>query len=131
MSSRLIVGRHYTDDTVASVTSASNQVLIGPIDVGHYESFSFLYQNSASTVAFLDLKVEASPTADASQAGIAEEWVQIPTATLAQPSALAATASVLTGPVDNAYKYIRVLGRTVSATTQKLLTVTIVGHKAE
>ena len=136
MSSRLISVRHHINPGVIGVsqTQAPNQLLIGPVDIGHYQSFSILYQNSATNSAFLDLQVEAAadPNPGVSGSDVAPNWVQIPTATLPQPSALGATASVLTGPVNpNCYRWIRVVGRVTVSSTQNILAITITGHKAE
>lgn len=134
MSSRLIVRTHHINPDVigVSTTGAPHQLLIGPIDVGHYNSFSILYRNSATSVGFIDLQVQAAPVSDNSQASdISDHWVQVPTATLPQPSALGSASSVLTGPVNNAYKFIRVIGSVNASTTQNILSITITGHKAE
>lgn len=83
-----------------------------------YESFSVLYQNSMSNIAFLDMIVQGAYDPSGTAAGQAPNWFNIPTGTLAAPSALAATATVWTTAVSpNTLHWLRVLAKTDSTAT--------------
>lgn len=96
-----------TTEIGTAVTVAGMTIAIPPVDISHYDKFCIMFQNRHTAINFLNLHVQAAM--DTSAVDIAPNWVQINTGTLPQPSALGATASVLTSAVDNAYKYIRVL----------------------
>lgn len=110
----------------ATVT-AGTPVIIGPIDVSHLRNFALMYQNNNTAIGFLDLQVQAAFDSSGTAADLAPNWAQIPTATLPQPSALGATAVVITPSIDNAYKWIRLVGRTSSTAVQGKLVVTVAG----
>ena len=117
--------------SVGGAPTASNAVLIETVDISNFDRFALIYKNSASNVAFADLVVEVSsdPTTAASDSFEGQNWVQIPTATLPQPSALGANSSVITAPIDNAYRYLRVLGRTSISSAQQVLELNITGFE--
>ena len=111
--------------------TASNGVLINTIDIRDLDRFVVYFKNSASNVNFADLKIEtaADPTTANTASFEGQNWVQIPTATLPQPSALAQMTTVVTGPINNAYSFIRVVGRTDISSTQSVLELQITGFK--
>lgn len=113
--------------STGAITTASLAILIPSINVQEYDRFAVLYRNLASE-AFTNLVVEGSLDG-AESATSAPTWVQIPTASLPQPSALGLSAAVLTSALENPYKYIRVLGQASSTAAGGALTLTIGGHR--
>jgi len=125
MSERYKSRKFFNTSTVTTATAPTVQ--IGPVDISSYNRFALLYQNSsASPLATIAVQVADDPDTDNSPSN----WVTIPTATLPQPSALAANTSVVTAPVDNAYNWLRVT-MTSSATNvlSGTVSVTIMGKQ--
>lgn len=115
--------------TVATTTS-TNSVLIGPVCVRNLEGFSIIYQNNHTAIAFLDLQVQACHDPSGTAANVPPNWVQIPTATLPQPSALGATASVLTARINNGWDFIRVVGITSATASAGTLRISVGGFQS-
>lgn len=101
--------------------TAANVIMTDTIDISNFDKFSLCYKNSSTAAAFIDLQVQVATNPAASASDTADNWVQVPTATLPQPSALGALATVLTGPIENTYNRMRITGRlSVSASIQVL-----------
>lgn len=107
--------------------SASTPIMIPSFDIRGFQNFSVTYQNSGTSTAFLDLQVQVANNPTTSQSDTSDHWVQLPTATLPQPSALAALAIVTTAPINNGWGWARVLGKVTVSSSQSLLTVTLAG----
>ena len=111
-----------------TLASASNVVVVGQYPIDKWERFALTYRNVAGAINFLDLQVQVA--GEVSSQGSPVTWVQIPTATLPQPSALGAGSAVITAPIDNAYKWMRVYGRVTDvASAVSVLNLTIQGPK--
>lgn len=110
----------------APITTATAAAVAGmKVDISHIDRFSLHYANSAAA-ALTNLTVQASPTGET--ASSPSTWIQVPTASLPQPSALGANSSVLTPPMDNAYKWLRITAATAStAVLSGTISVTIQG----
>ena len=107
MSIRFSTQTHYN---TAAIATATTTVTIGPIDIRDYERFSLMYQNNNTAGALIACRVETAydPSANFGVTG-APNWALVNTTTLPQPSALAASGTVLTTAVENTYAYIRFL----------------------
>jgi hypothetical protein len=114
---------------LAATISASDTVLIGPVDMRGYETFSMMFQNNNTSIAFLNLQVQAAYDVSGTAADKPPNWVQINSADLIQNSALGATASVMTSSVFSTRPWIRIIGRTASPGAAGILTVHIAGHR--
>lgn len=122
--SRHIVLKEY--NTVAG-NSTTTVVLTPNIDVSKFEKFCLGFQNN-NAFAFLDLQVQGALDSSGTAANTAPNFIQIDTATLLQPSALAATATVYTVPVDNCFKWIRLVGKTNGAAPVGSVRLIVGGH---
>lgn len=131
MSMRFHTIKLYTDFSYAGApvgfNTATTGIVIPTVDISNFDRFSILFQNSGTTIIVRNVIVQAAYDPTPSQSDVADNFVQIPTATLPQPCAIGALSQVLIAPVTNAYKYLRVLASTDASTTAPLLTVTIGG----
>lgn len=113
----------------ATVT-ATNQIVIGPVDIRNFESFSVLFQNNNTSINFLTMAVQTAPGDQVStQANIPPDWVALSTAILEVPSTLGATSSFRSSRVPNAYGFLRIIGTTSVTATAGILTIKIEGKQ--
>ena len=117
--------KKYND--VALTTAAGPPVIVTPVDISSFERFNITYQNYNTAIAFLDMVVQVSQFTDASAADTPLEWANLPTTTLSVPSALGPTAVTVTGLLNNAWHYVRVLGRTSQTAATGRFSITIGG----
>lgn len=110
-----------------STLSATNRVLIGPVDISNLDKYSVFYQNRHTAIAFLDMVVQVSYNASATAADEPPAWINFNTTTLPCPSALGATATIGTTAVDNTFHWLRVLGRTDTTATAGTFNIIIGG----
>lgn len=121
-----------TYTNVSGITTASTaQVLIGPVDISDYETLSFGFQNqqTAAIIHAIHMQVAYDPNSNASGASGAPNWTDIATAVVPWPSSIAASAIVVTGPLTNAYRWIRILGGTTATeATDRRIKFWVGGH---
>lgn len=118
------IHRKYINADILTTGTAARA--LGPVDVSGFDRFCLLYQNSG-TAALSNLIVRAAVDPDATNSPT--NWVQIPTATLVQPSALGANSSVLTEPINNSYRFIEINAQSTATTTADTLSITIAGFR--
>jgi hypothetical protein len=106
---------------------ATNQVIVGPVDISNLDRYSLMYQNRHTAIAFLDLVVQVSYNASGTAADEPPAWANLNTTTLPCPSALGATATVITTAVDNTFHWLRILGKTATTATAGIFNVIIGG----
>lgn len=119
------ISRHPSD--FASIT-ATNTVLVGPIDVQHYDKFCVQFQNEHTSISFIDMTAEVAFHSAGSPTSAAPNWVAINTSILAVPSALANTAAFISTAVDSCYRWLRFKGSTDATASAGLLVITLTGH---
>lgn len=113
-----------------AISTSVNNIVITPIDIRNFESFSVLFQNNNTAIGFLNMFVQVAPgDQQSTAANVPSDWVAISTAIMEVPSALGATASIRTSRVVNAYGYMRVIGFTSSTASPGLLTVKVEGKQ--
>lgn len=113
-------------NNAATVTSTGT-VLVGPIDVRDMDRFSLIYKNRNTAITYLHMEVQATNEPGVSGTTAPNPWVAISTATLEVPSALGASASRLSSPVNNTYGWIRVMGYTCQTAAAGTLEVVVQG----
>ena len=117
-------------NTVAIPTTTST-IVIGPTNIEAFDSFSILYQNSLTAIGLIGMQMQGAYDASGTAADQAPQWFNIPTATLAQPSALGPTAAVWTTAVTpNTIKWIRMIAATSSTAGIGTVSITIAGRMA-
>lgn len=117
-------------NNVALPTTTST-IIIGPVDIGNFDDFSVLFQNYNTAIGFIGMQLQGSYDGSGTAADQPSQWFNIPTATLAQPSALGPTATVWTTAVSpNTIKYLRVIGATSQTAGVGTFAVTIAGRMA-
>src|SRR3990167_9253695 len=110
---------YVTDEyPILAITATSIRVVTTAIDLRKFERFSILFNNNTA-IAFTELQAQISinATVPDSAADVAQDWIAANSSIIPTPSALAATASVLTSAIDNSYRWIRFLARTGSTAT--------------
>ena len=122
-----------TFKNTAVTTATTGQVVIGPISVQEFEYVAFGFRNefTAASVVAIHMQWAFETDANASAASGAPNWVDIPTATIAWPSSILPSATVMAPTVTNAVRYVRILAG-VTATPLVIsggLTVFVGGHK--
>jgi hypothetical protein len=120
---------HLVNKKFSSAIPTATAVVVEPIDIGDYDKFSLVYQNYNSGIALTDLIVQVAMTPSGTAVDVPPNWYQLSTATLPQPSALGATAVVISPPVDNTYKWLRVLAKAGTTATAGSLAVTVGGFQ--
>jgi len=117
-----------TRHSVNTTTSESDSLIAGPINIEHFDKFCLEYKNSA-TVAMVEVRVELAVNLFNTATHSAPVWVAANSTTIPNPSALGASATVQTSAIENVYRWLRVIGRSVNATTAGDFTLTVAGHK--
>jgi len=117
----------------STAVSSSQSVLGKQLIISGYEKLAVMYQNESTAISVglaIQVAHSASDPLVVSQSDGAPNWVTLPTATLAQPSALGPSATVVTGPIDNCYKYLRVVATSATAIlSASNIRVTVMGRK--
>ena len=97
---------------VSSVaTTASTNVLAGPIDISSYEKVALFVHNLQSAVDLHFLQLQVSHfTASNVGTTAAPNWYTLATADVGLPSSIAASAGDMTTPIANCYRFMRLIG---------------------
>lgn len=119
--------RKFHQNIGQTLPTATNSVLIGPVDIRNLDKFSICFQNSGTNNAFIDMVVQVAHDPTGTAADTAPNWVGVNTATILVPSALGSTAVTITSAIDNAWSWLRVLGRVANSATASNLTINIGG----
>tara|TARA_R100000458_G_C8222553_1_gene206457 strand:- start:506 stop:874 length:369 start_codon:yes stop_codon:yes gene_type:complete len=89
-----------------TVTTASNNVVINPINIQHFERFSVTYRSELSAaMKSIQVQVATQPMGTAS----ALSWYEMGTATIPAPDTLGQTATVVTSAITNAWNWMRII----------------------
>lgn len=98
--------------TVSGVaTTASTNILAGPLDISSYDKFAVFVHNLESAVDLHFLQMQVSYfTASNVGATAAPNWFSLDTAVAGLPSSIAGSAGDMTTPIANAYRYMRIIG---------------------
>lgn len=122
------MGNYYKKVYPFNAVATAVSVLTDPIDISHLDKYAILFQNDNTGIAFDNLIVQASlDSHDPSAADAAQNWVTVNSAIIPVPSALGATAAVLTSAINNSYRYLRFLGNTSATVSFNTTKVTIAG----
>lgn len=111
----------------AGTVTSTGTILVGPVDVRDMDRFSIIYKNKNTAITFLHMEVQGTNDPTPSAANTPNPWVAISTATLEVPSALGATASRMSSPVNNTYGWIRVMGYTCQTAAAGTFEVVVQG----
>jgi len=122
---------YMTMDIPLKVGNTSSQdVAFGPIDIKDFDRFSILFRNDNTAITFLTLTPEISVVNgpnSASEQG--SDWVVANSAIIPVPSALGATASVMTSAIENTYRWLRFTTNTCQTMTAGSARIIIGGHR--
>jgi hypothetical protein len=112
------------------IPTSTATVITPNIDISNYESFSLLYQNSHTGIGFIHMQLQGAYDSSATAADQAPNWFNIPSTTIAQPSALGATANAWTTQVSpNTLKWLRVIGAMSATAAIGVFKVTVAGSQ--
>ena len=118
---------YITSKMVGAMTTASDSIILGPIDISIYDKFSVSYLNLASA-ALLDcvVQVAVGPHGNTASSLV---YVNANSSTIPAPSALGASAGFNTSAVDNAYRYMRIKAHVSSTAVadNRVIAVTVGG----
>jgi len=112
-----------------AITTATSIVLVGPIDVTHWDSFCMQFVNKNTAIGFLNFELQATVHRIGSSTSTVDQFVEINTGTIPTPSALGATAVHLTSAIFNCYRTIRIIGHTSSTASAGSFDLLIGGHR--
>lgn len=113
-----------------NMSDVSGTVVIGPINIQHYDKFSLYFKNFATAVAVVQVDLALDKVGSASTL----DFVSANTAVIPTPSALAASGvtGVMTSAINNTYKWLRVTAHTTacnSIANSGQLLMAIGGHR--
>src|SRR5687767_14473032 len=112
-----------------AVTATATVNLTNSIDVSNYDKFCIQIENSSTANGLVHIQLQGSLFPSNSAADIPPTWVNLSTASYPLASALVQTAVIASIPYDNAYKYIRIQGRTSATAVAGIFTVRIGGFQ--
>lgn len=97
--------------TSDNLSTATANVIVGPIDISRYERYALWFQNNYTAAGINDMKVQLAIDASAAQNGSeAQNWVTVNTATIPFPSSLGPSAIVMTSAIENGANWLRIVG---------------------
>jgi len=115
--------------TVANDTTASTDVVIGPVDVSQFEKMAVTISNSATAVSIMAITMQGTAqdlTTSASDTAV--PWFDCPTASYPYAGSAAPLEIVQSPGFDNYLKYLR-FATQVSSTGVNGLQVTLTGWR--
>ena len=110
-----------------TVTTASNNVVINPINIAHFERFSVTYRSELSA-AMKSVRVQVATEPMGTAGNLS--WYEMGTAIIPAPDTLGQTATVITSAITNAWNWMRIVAHsTQTAAAVPKLTIALNGPR--
>lgn len=122
MSDRYKDFDYYNQGEITTASTTTNPV-VGPIDISNYDRFTCFYHNLSQGTSFLDLRAQVATDPHTATGN----WVNLSTATLSVPSAIASGTVVVAPVVTNTYGWLRFIGHTSATAVARSFKVTVAG----